>query len=86
MNKPIDESQTFDELLAQGFLKPPEDFTAQVMRAVQPLPLPIQNTDQPMPDTWRTLAKWLAVLGGAALGAAELVAFMFGLWTASTAS
>lgn len=83
MHKPVDDAQAFEELLTDGFLKPPENFTVQVMLAVQTLPL--STAHQPEPITWRTIAKWLALLGGAALGAAELVTFVFGLWAASAA-
>lgn len=84
MHKNFDDSQAFDELLSAGYLKPPDDFTSQVMRRVQTLPTP---TIKPQAkDALHKYLKWLALLGGATLGAAELVAFVFGIWVTTAAA
>jgi hypothetical protein len=84
MTAPLDDSAALDELLAQDFLMPPADFTEQLMRRVQTLPMPAVKP--PRENTLRESLKWLALLGGAALGAAELLAFMFGLWASTAAA
>ena len=85
MAKKFDAPHTLDELLAQEFLTPPADFTDQVMRRVQALPLPAAKP-QPEISALRESLKWLALLGGAALGAAELLTFMFGIWASTAAA
>ncbi|MDZ4262960.1 MAG: hypothetical protein U1B30_11605 [Pseudomonadota bacterium] len=68
-----------NRLLESGLLTVPDDFTERVMRDVcmTPLPTPRQR--------WYERLQWLALIGSAALGAVELLAFIFGLWTATTA-
>ena len=84
MNKKFADPQELDEWLNSGFLNPPADFTSRVMRRVQTLPPPARKPQ--VKTTLHELVKWLALLGGAALGAAELVAFIFGIWVATAAA
>jgi hypothetical protein len=55
------------------------DFGPRLMRelALQPLPR--------RPARWRTLARQIAWLIAAAIGASEALAFIFSLWAATTA-
>ena len=84
MHKNFDDSQAFDELLDAGFIKPPADFTDQVMRQLQSLPAPSIRPQAEHP--LHVYLRWFALLGGAALGMAELVSFIFGLWATTAAA
>ena len=84
MSKKIDNLQELDDWLGSGFVNPPADFTDRVMRRAQALPLPARKPQ--VKNTLHELVKWLLLLGGAALGAAELVMFIFGIWLASAAA
>ncbi|MCB1927645.1 MAG: hypothetical protein KDH17_06360 [Rhodocyclaceae bacterium] len=66
----------FDDLLARGLLEPPADFVDRVLQRVA---LP------PAEPRWRRWARDAALVGGALLGGAQLLAFAFAAWTASTA-
>ncbi len=68
-----------DALLGADPLAPPDDFGNRVMRRVARLPLPARHA------AWRTRLQNLALLAGAVLGAAQLGAFMFGVWAAASA-
>lgn len=52
---------------------------ARVMRRIDAQPMPVPASRR---DGWLT---WIALAGGALLGAAQLAGFMFGIWTAATA-
>jgi RNA polymerase sigma-70 factor (ECF subfamily) len=65
-----------DELLGSGLLTVPEDFPGRIMRQVEELPVPGRR------PLVRERLQWLALLGGAIVGIAQLVAFMFGIWAA----
>lgn len=81
MNRTIDDDSSLDDVLAGPLLDVPDRFVAQVMAA---LPARRHRT-APHPRAaraWRALqAVVLAVCG--ALGAAEVVLFVCGLWTAT---
>lgn len=72
-----------DALLRDDALAAPDDFTLRVMQSVYRLPAPA-----PQPQRWGALARRLQaaalILGGMA-GAAQLAAFMFGIWATTTA-
>jgi hypothetical protein len=68
-----------DTRLEAGLLHVPDDFTDQVMRCVETMPLPARRSKR------RERLQWLALAGGAALGLSQLLAFMFGMWAASAA-
>lgn len=55
-------------------------FEAQVLRRIAALPSPQQ------PARWRTLAQRLALIAAAALGASQVLAFIFGLWAVTAAA
>lgn len=72
-----------DALLRGNALAPPDDFTLRVMQSVYRLPAPA-----PRPERWRGLARRLqaaALIIGGMAGAAQLAAFMFGIWATTTA-
>jgi len=58
----------------------PQAFEARVMQRIAGLPLP-----RP-PPRWRTLAQGLAIALAGALGASQVVAFIFGLWAVTAAA
>jgi hypothetical protein len=68
-----------DALLGADPLAPPDDFGERVMRRVARLPLPARHA------AWRGRLQDLALLAGGILGAAQLGAFMFGMWAAASA-
>jgi hypothetical protein len=68
-----------DTRLEADLLQVPDDFTDRVMRRIETLPLPTKASQR------RERLQWLALAGGAALGLSQLLAFMFGMWTASAA-
>lgn len=67
-----------ERLLESGLLKVPENFAQRVMQRIDELPLPIYP---PQPREW---LQWLALIGGAILGATQLAGFVFGIWAAVT--
>ena len=69
-----------DALLRQAGGGAPADFNARVMRHVAAVPLPQR------PPRWRTLAQRLALVAAAALGASQVLAFIFGLWAVTAAA
>jgi hypothetical protein len=68
-----------DTLLKTSLLSVPDDFTERVMREIKRLPLAEH------PKTWNQRLQWLAIIGAALLGVFELVTFIFGIWTVTTA-
>jgi hypothetical protein len=97
--KPISELG-LDQLMSQAGLEPPQDFEQRVIaRLVGFNALPrasaVQHVSpreqrqaiagQSHATQWLTPLRWLAMLGGGAFALSELLAFMFGLWTVSTA-
>jgi hypothetical protein len=79
MNKHDDDDDDLDTLLGGDLLQPPDDFARRVMQRVHRLPLPARHAG--------LLAKLqnLALCAGAVAGAAQLAAFMFGIWAAASA-
>jgi hypothetical protein len=73
----------FDELLKSGLLAPPEDFAHRVMQRIAGLPLPELPAQ---PRGTESMIQWIALVGAGLIGAAQLAAFMFGIWTAAAAS
>lgn len=67
-------------LLHLGRSNAPKHFSANVMGRVAVLPLPQR------PSRWRTLAQQLAFIAAAALGASQVLAFIFGLWAVTAAA
>ena len=67
-----------DDLLDTLLVTPPPDFTRRVMAQVHATP----RTVPPAP---RSRWQWLVLAGGGALAAAQLLAFAFGIWTATAA-
>lgn len=76
-------SNTVENELKAGLLKPPPDFTARVMAAVDLRPLP--EAARP-PSRLRELLEWFALGGAVVTGLAQLIPLLFGLWIVSTAS
>ena len=73
--------EDLDSLLSGALLVVPNDFTHRIMQALPrtPAPVPVRHTT--LLDRLQALA---LVVGGMA-GAAQLAAFMFGIWSVSTA-
>lgn len=67
-----------DVLLGSDLLEPPDDFTARVMQGIEQLPRPVRRK-----KILERLQQWALIAGGIA-SAAQLAAFMFGIWTVST--
>lgn len=76
-------SDDLESLLNTEFLEPPEDFTARVMARIDQLPPP---EAAPQPSPTRERIQWIAFIGAGLVAAAQLAAFMFGIWTAAAAS
>lgn len=76
----MDKDDELDALLQSGLLAVPDDFTERVMRKVRASPLPAPR------HAWAERLQWLALVGGAVLGAFEVAAFIFGIWAATSAS
>jgi hypothetical protein len=74
--------EDFDDLLKDGLLAPPEDFARRVMARVDELPPPEFAA---LPRRAGARMQWIALAGAGLLGAAQLAAFMFGIWTATAA-
>jgi len=72
-------NERLDDLLNGEWLTPPEDFVQQIMERVEGLPMP----HKPLPAPTRL--EWAAVIGGSLAGLAQLVAYIFGIWTAVVA-
>ena len=75
-------SDSIDDLLTDGFLTPPPDFTDGVMARLGSLPTPeVAKATSLITDR----LQWLALAAAGLLGIAELGAFMFGIWSATAA-
>jgi anti-sigma factor RsiW len=70
-----------DTLLSAQLLDVPVDFTQRVMGRIHLMPMPMPR---PRPG-WLDKLQALALIAGGILGATQLAAFMFGMWTASAA-
>jgi len=74
--------ESFDDLLRQGLLTPPEDFTGRVMAAIA------REAQATAPRArWslsRTL-RWAALTGAATFGLSRAVSFALCAWTAGAA-
>ncbi|MBJ7311692.1 hypothetical protein ACFOLJ_01880 [Rugamonas sp. CCM 8940] len=68
-----------DALLSTPLLDVPDNFTQGVMRRVQFLPLPQRHSG------WLEKLQGLVLVVGGILGATQLAAFLFGMWSASAA-
>lgn len=75
--------EDFEQLLKTEPLEPPEDFARRVMERVGELPLP--DFAAP-PNRAREGIQWLALIGAGLVAAAQLAAFMLGIWTATAAN
>ena len=84
-----------DALLQDDFLRPPPDFSRDVMQRIEQLPRHAHRADAPgfapartRPSLWRRM-RWLAtvtgLVGSGMLGLSQLAGFVFGLWIASSA-
>ena len=74
--------ESFDDLLRQGLLTPPEDFTARVMAAVAREPDVAAICTRR--SVWRTL-RWAVLTGAATFGLSRAVSFALCAWTAGAA-
>ena len=66
-----------DSLVEELSHEPPDDFLEAVMQRIDDLPLPVRAP--------RADLQWLALIAAALAGFAQLAAFLFGIWAASTA-
>ena len=84
-----------DALLQDDFLRPPPDFSRDVMQRIEQLRHQALRVDargiapaRPRACLWRRL-RWLAtvtgLVGSGMLGLSQLAGFVFGLWIASSA-
>jgi|GEM_PF-1253950 len=90
MKKP--QADQVDQLLRQGLLSPPDDFTERVMSAIQrdsttsPRALDRNAQTKLMNNNRvRAFTQWLALALATAIGLTQTIAFVFGLWTTSIA-
>jgi hypothetical protein len=72
-------NKNLENLLNSGLVSVPDDFTERVMHEINQLPEPAPR------QIWRDWLQWLAISGTAAVGIIELISFIFGIWTATTA-
>jgi hypothetical protein len=72
-------SKRLEEMLEDGLLEPPDDFALRVMQRIEIADIPRRPSPAP------TRLEWAAVIGGSLAGIAQLMAFMFGIWTAVAA-
>ena len=66
-------------------LAPPESFVEQVMQQVRAEPMPIIHRTRRRSVRLQQGLRWLALSGGALLGATQLIGFVFGIWAAVAA-
>jgi hypothetical protein len=74
--------KNLDHFLASDLLEVPEDFAQAVMTRVHELPLPAGRP--PTADRSQEWLQWVALIGSAIVGLAQLSGFIFGIWAAST--
>jgi hypothetical protein len=75
--------EDFDELLKGEVLALREDFALRVMARIGQLPMPESPAE---PSGRAERIQWLALIGAGLVGAAQLAAFMFGIWATTAAS
>ncbi|MGE5450550.1 MAG: hypothetical protein ACM3VZ_01735 [Acidobacteriota bacterium] len=68
-----------DDLLSGDLLSVPDDFSNRVMREVYAQPLPILESKR------SKQLQWLALVAAAGVGLSQVLAFIFGMWAASSA-
>lgn len=74
-----------DQLLEEGWLTPPPDFTQRVLQALPP-PAPAAPATGRWPRRAGRQLQWLALAGTTAWGALQLLGFVFGIWAATSAA
>ncbi len=76
-----------DQLMTQVGLKPALDFEHKVIRLMENSAADSAHREVPqsLAAHFFKPLRWLALLSGGAFALSELLAFMFGLWTVSTA-
>jgi hypothetical protein len=76
-----------DEMLGKPLLEVPDGFAARVLERLSGEPRPSwpapPNRPKPLP-MWHLVLRWLALGVTFLLGAAQLAAFMLGLWLSAT--
>ena len=76
-----------DEMLGEPLLEVPDGFAARVMQRVSAEPRSSWSTppkrQAPLP-MWQVVLRWLALGVTFVLGAAQLAAFMLGMWLSAT--
>lgn len=78
-----------DVMLREPLVEVPDGFAARVLERVSTEPRPSwpapPNRATPLP-MWQLVLRWLALGATFLLGAAQLAAFMLGLWLSATAA
>jgi hypothetical protein len=82
MNEDLNDD--LDRKLVSDLLEVPADFEQKVMARLQYCPLPEMAEARVKPNR-KVWLEWLALAGGAALGAMQLGGFIFGIWVATSA-
>ncbi len=75
-------NEDLDTFLREELLVLPQDFTQRVMRKIDELPIPALIEQ---PRRREKGLQWIAFIGTGLFGAVQLVAFIFGIWTATAA-
>jgi hypothetical protein len=81
--KPVSDFE-FDQWMHQLELVPPVDFEPRVLRRIAEAELTAPVNRSLVVYLFKPL-RWLVVASGGAFALSELLAFMFGFWTVSTA-
>lgn len=76
----------FEQLLKDDALGVPADFATRVMARIEQLPLPQFAVAPSLAERLQPWLQWLALAGGALIGAVQLAAFVLGIWTAAIAA
>lgn len=76
----MDNDDALDALVQQSALQPPPGFTQRVMHNLPLRPGPLERWSR-----WRWLLTATGLAGGATLGLAQLLSFVFGVWLAGAA-
>jgi hypothetical protein len=74
--------EDYEDLMRVGLLEPPAGFSERVMAEIERSPIPDFSYRS---DRRRERVEFLTLIGAGLLGAAQLAAFMFGIWTATSA-